>query len=439
MTKPVYQYTDEDPIRDLLPDNGWLGQYVRYTDPLQACARFRFFTACCMMGAAINNKVWVHRGDPGLLPKLFPNPWILLLAPPGRGNKTSTINMGVNCLHQACPGVRMLADKITPEAIVRTLSIPQGKEVVRIGPRDATGLIKAPEFSVFFGRQQYNTGLVSLITDLYDYREEYVNETIMRGKVTLRHNCLSIAGGSTADWLQSMLPEDAFKGGFMSRFILVEMPPNYLKLVPLPRKLPGTGWDQLVEGLSTVGEMQGEMDWPEKCQKEYEEIYLAQRPIGDPQVDAYASREMEQVLKIAMLLALSEEKMSFGEDKLEEARAILKALMKETEPRIERLTTHPRMKLCQDIQDLLKVYGALRQRQLLRKVYRSLPLGEAQFSEAIRVLYLTGVIRKDSGKDPANPMITLNKDYKDDSKLAGGPGKEARSSPNGRMRKKEDS
>ena len=96
-------FTEHDPISELVPKKGWLAEYVKFTSGLEACTRFQFFTACCMLGAALNNQVWIHRGDPDLLPKLFPNPWVLLLAPPERGHKTSTINLGINCLTQACP------------------------------------------------------------------------------------------------------------------------------------------------------------------------------------------------------------------------------------------------------------------------------------------------------------------------------------------------
>ena len=161
-----------DSLEDHLPKGGWLGEYLKFTSGLESCPRFRFFSACCIMGALVNNHVWVQRGDEGLLPKLFPNPWVILLAPPGRGHKTATINMACNALDQASPNVRVLADKLTPETLVKNLSAPVTEgERIRIGPRDATGLIKAPEISVFFGKQQYNVGMVSLITDLYDFRE----------------------------------------------------------------------------------------------------------------------------------------------------------------------------------------------------------------------------------------------------------------------------
>lgn len=382
-----------DPVQPYLPKKGWLGDYLRFSDGLEACPRFRFFSACCVMGAAINNKVWLQRGDEGLVPKLFANPWIVLLAPPGRGHKTSTINMGVNCLTQAYEDVRILADKITPEAIVNALSMPQHpKEMIRIGPRDATGLIKAPELSVFFGRQQYNIGLVSLITDLYDYREIWQSETVGRGKNTLKNNCISILGGSTPQWLQQMLPQDAFTGGFMSRFIIVEMPPNYYKRVPFPKKPKESLWKDLVKKFAEFKSLKGKMEWGSGSKEMYGPYYMGFTPTGDPQLDAYKGRETEQVLKIAMLLDLSNEGFELTGESLLKAKDLLRSLEDEVSPRIERLTTHPRMHLTQEIQDLLRMYHTLEENELLKKVYRFLSLGEHQFYESLSLLKKTGII-----------------------------------------------
>ncbi len=113
-----------DSLEDHLPAVGFLGAYLKFTSGVEVCPRFRFFSACSVMGAIINNHIWIQRGDEGLLPKLFPNPWIILLAPPGRGHKTSAINMACNCLEQATPNARVLADKLTPETLVKNLSAP---------------------------------------------------------------------------------------------------------------------------------------------------------------------------------------------------------------------------------------------------------------------------------------------------------------------------
>ncbi|MCK5643965.1 MAG: hypothetical protein KAJ19_24420, partial [Gammaproteobacteria bacterium] len=53
------EFTDEDPLEKLLPKKGWLSDYVKFSSPLEACARFRFFTACCVLGSAIHNRVYL--------------------------------------------------------------------------------------------------------------------------------------------------------------------------------------------------------------------------------------------------------------------------------------------------------------------------------------------------------------------------------------------
>ena len=401
--------SNRDPIIDLLPKKGWLRDYVEFTSGLEACTRFQFFSACAVMGAAINNRVYLHRGDKELLPPLFPNPWILLLAPPGRGHKTSTINMAVNCLQQACPETRIIADKITPESLVKALSEPSEKELIRIGPRDATGLIRAPEISVFFGKKTYNEGLITLITDLYDWREEWVSETIMRGKNVLKNNCISILGGSTPVWLQSKLPDDAFTGGFMSRFIIVEMPPTYFRRIAEPQKPLKATWDKVVHGLMDFRFVSGEMEWSQDGRDYYKYYYEHLVPTGREQLDAYQEREVEQILKLSMQLALTDKRMKITATDIDQSNKLLHILMAETEPRIERLTTQPRMKLVQDLQDLLRCHTSLTRQDMLNRTYRSLQFGEQQFLEAIRILSTAGVIEIVNANS-TNPVYRLAKE-----------------------------
>jgi len=323
----------------------------------------------------------------------MPNPWIVLLAPPYRGHKTSCINLAVNCLIQGYEDVRILADKLTPEAVVHALSAPQNpKEMIRIGPRDATGLISAPEMSVIFGRQQYNVGMVSLITDLYDFREEWKSETIGRGKETLHNNCISILAGSTPNWLQQMLPQDAFTGGFMRRFIIVELPTAFNKRDDDPKRPKDMEWKGLVKEFQQFRELKGQMDWTKEAKELYHNYYVNFELTGDEQYDSYKEGETEQVLKIAMLLDINEGRDELTKESLQTAIKTLEAILPETYSRIQMLTTHPRMKTVKDIEDLLKTCGILTEAELLSKLYRSLSQGERQFYEALSILKRTGLI-----------------------------------------------
>lgn len=382
-----------DAIKPHLPKEGWLGNYIRFSDGLEACPRFRFFSACCIMGAAINNRVWLQRGDEGLVPKLMPNPWVILLAPPYRGHKTSCINMAVNCLMQAYEDIRILADKLTPEVVVHALSAPQNpKEVIRIGPRDATGLIQTPEISVFFGKQQYNVGLISLITDLYDYREEWKSETIGRGKEILRNLCISVFAGSTPKWFQTMIPQDAFTGGFMRRFIIVELPATFYKRDSDPKKPKDMDWRRIVSSFKQFGEIKGKMEWAKGSKEFYKEYYESFKPTDDEQYDAYKEAESEQLLKIAMLLDINEGRFELTVASLKQAKNMFDSIAPETYSRIQTLTTHPRMQLVQEIKNILETQVEVSESDLLTKVYRTLSQGERQFYEALSVLKRTGMI-----------------------------------------------
>jgi hypothetical protein len=392
-----------DPIKQHLPKEGWLAEYINFTTGMEACSRFNFFGACCVLGAAINNKVWIQRGDKDLLPKIFPNIWVILLAPPGRGHKTTVINMACNALLAARDDTRILADKITPEYLVKMLAQPSsGKDMIRIGPVDATGLIKAPELSVFFGKQNYNIGLVSLITDLYDYRETWVVGTVGRGKEVLKNVCISVMGGSTPQWFQTMLPQDAFSGGFMSRFVLVEMPTNYFKRETFPKSPDSIKWIDLVKRLRELSSIEGEMVWGEGAVEAYEKIYESTLPIGEPQIDAYREREPEQVLKLAMLIVLSKGNLTLTWEELTQAKRIIEMLKLETIPRIERITTTPNMQVIQEIKDLLKINGEMEDVQILKGIYRSLTHGENQFKDALKLAIKVGEIQAsylDKGKE----------------------------------------
>ena len=67
------------------------------------------------------------------------------------------------------------------------------------------------------------------------------------------------------------------------------------------------------------------------------------------------------------------------------------------------------MKTVQDIQDLLR-QKPMTKKALLRRLYRGLAHGEQQFTEAIRILTMSGTVTMDAkGKGTAtNPLYSLN-------------------------------
>ena len=201
----------------------------------------------------------------------------------------------------------------------------------------------------------------------------------------------------------------------MSRFVIVEMPPSYFKKTPFPAKPEDTKWTKLVQGLAKISKSKGEMSWTKESAHRYSELCYSIIPTGDAQKDAYRGRETEQVLKLGMALALSQGFMSLESEAIEQAHLLLKSLEAETLPRIERLTTHPRMRTTQAIMDILRVKKKIHRRGLVDLLFRGLSQGPREYDEAIGILLTTRkLIETKNPSDPQDPLFTLGPGIKEE-------------------------
>jgi len=391
---------NKDKVLDVWPDKGYFEQYYHLVEGGEACPRFHLLTAASALGACVARRVWFQRGSAEYFPTLYPNPWVVLVAPQGAGHKSSVINVASNLLVALPTHIRprVLAAKITPEALTKTLAIqeaPAPLESHYLRP-SATGLLLSPELGVLLGREKYNIGLIALLTVLYDCPNEWSSETIMRGDQRLYNVCLSLLGASTPDWMQSMLPQDAFKGGFMSRLLLVTLPPEWDKREPDPPPAPEGAFQNVLDELAQIHKVRGQMKWTPEAQAEFSKWYLSleARPLVPGPVASYLERKQDHLLKLAMLLQLSYtyDELRLEASSLEQALTILNIVEEETSAIIEYVATEPRMRGTQFILELLRRHKRLTEADLLRLCWRSLSLPR-EFDDVMLLLQRAKIIK----------------------------------------------
>ena len=138
-----------DEIQRYLQKDSFLYNYLEYTKGGEACSRFRFFTGISILGAIIRRNVYIQRGHKDIFPTYYLNPWIIMVAPQGRGHKSSTLGVGDKLLKIIPYNTRpkRMAGRITTAGLINHLSsIRNGGIVVK---SDATCLIYGPELNVF--------------------------------------------------------------------------------------------------------------------------------------------------------------------------------------------------------------------------------------------------------------------------------------------------
>jgi hypothetical protein len=286
------------------PKDGWIGRYLEYTLNSEAPLPFHFWTAVSIIGGVLGRQVHFAKGHY----RVYPNHFIILIAPTGRCRKSSAIAIGVKLLRHL-DSINILAEKITPEALVEALTSKKKIEGTRIS-EDCSGFIHAPELAVFLGKQVYNEGLVALLTGLSDNPDKWEYRTRTKSTVHLQNVNLSLLGASTPDWLYDSIPQSAFGGGFMSRIIfVVQTKTDRVMAFPPPEN--ELTRDYLIEKLRLFADTSTQFTNSPAGEKWYEDWYndLANTKAhtDDPRLAGYFERKPDHLIRLAMVLAVGKE------------------------------------------------------------------------------------------------------------------------------------
>jgi hypothetical protein len=294
---------------DLLPQTGWLADYIKYTLQTEPPTVFHFFAGVVAIGTALSRNVHFSMGAYDI----FPNVCCVIIAPTGRCRKTSACNIAVSLIRQI--GANVLADKMTPEALITAFE----------DQTSATGLLYAPELAVLLGKQRYLEGLVPLLTALFDCPKEWSSLTIMNGEKHLHNVALSALFCSTLDWLQTAIPRDAFGGGFMSRLLFV-VQNDTSRVFPHPPPLNVELGKSLKERLFKMTKVKGQFTIDKDADEWYCEWYYQRldKPSADKQFAGYAERKADHMHRLAMILTAAEEgELRLTRERMQRALRIL--------------------------------------------------------------------------------------------------------------------
>lgn len=397
----------QDSITPLIPKEGLFRLYHEYTggDPgkesnNEICPRFRFFSFAAMMGSIIKRKIWFQRSTYNLFPTLYPNLWIILVAPQGRGHKSAALSIAKKLMQRLPENLqpKMLASKLTPEALVKSLAAQAlsaeilksvDPTMISIVKKPAQALLYSSELGVLLGKEKYNQGMIALLTDLYDTPNEWQSETVMRGDQRLYDVCLSIMGASTPDWMQTMLPADAFKGGFMSRMFLVGYPENWYMRISDPAPPDEKIGAELVERLTALAQFESNITWDASARDYFRSWYDT---LGEPDPGpkaAYLERKQDQMLRLAILIQLSWGLTNtLTRDAIETALAVIHSVEPDSLRMIDYIAVEPRMRVVQRVIEMLEARESIAESELMGEVWKYLS-NAREYDEIINMLVKT--------------------------------------------------
>jgi hypothetical protein len=387
----------EDTFRKMLPQSGFFYDYMRYTDRQESPDSYHFWVAATILAAVLERQCWVPKG----VYKVYPNLYTILVSASGRCRKSRAIAMGMKLIEDMS-FVNILADKTTPEALVDALD---GKKTVTGGrtitQADSTGFIQANEFAVFINKQQYNQAMVPLLTSLFDNPDSWKYKTKSGGTVHLKNVSLSMLGGSTPEWLASDLPDNAFEGGFMSRIIFI-VRQDRNRIIPWPEEPPQAEIDGLKAQLVRMRrDCIGGIGLDERAMAWFNNWYNSAelRPSADYQLTGFVERKPDLVLKMALLLAVSQGRSTIDIADMRMAYDITSWTQTFMFTAFKNVGMSQLGMLASSIMKIVQAEGGTASRALVaRRLAYQLQNGRQDLDNAVEILQMSGQIKQMQGE-----------------------------------------
>lgn len=277
----------------------FLNEYTRYAQELtDAPIDFHRFVGYSIVSTCLNNRLYFPFGDT----RIYPNMWIILLAPSSLYRKSTAISIGRRIL-QDYNKQYIFPDEFSQEKILEILS------------HQSAGLFCFYEFLSFMGllQKDYMAGTKSFLTHLYDCPAEY--SRLLKGtSYNIKQPFINILSATTLDWYLEQVRENDMFGGFLPRFLII---PGLTKQrsLALPPVVEPKEFTRIRMLLNYFVPYKGAIEFSEEAKKEYIQWHK-QFEISfhshDKRIQAFLVRLCTYIIKISMLEAVcnSETKIS---------------------------------------------------------------------------------------------------------------------------------
>lgn len=312
----------QDPADRIVPQTpSFITDFVHLGRGTESPTIFMLWGALWTLSTALNRNAWIQWYPK----KMWPNLYIVLVAPAGLCKKSTPIDFGRYLLEQSelywpdnitgfKNSYRFITSKASPAGIYlmlkpeRRIFLDGGNIVTATRSSKVTFCIS--ELATLLSRQQYMTGIIDDITNLYDCPMKESEITQSRGIEPLEEVYITLAGAITPTGLEESLPPEALKGGFISRTVIVyqDLP---TKIYPRPIHLEGYPTpEEVAQRLAWIANNhKGEYYFTPEAEDAFSEWYVEWKShimAGD-----YAIREDEHrrdvtLRKLSMLLRVAE-------------------------------------------------------------------------------------------------------------------------------------
>jgi hypothetical protein len=279
----------------------FLRDYLEFTSGNEAHPVYHQYAALAALSSIVSRRVWIPQG----YFDVYPNLYVVLVGP--AGNRKTTALSTCKKLLRELKEIPFSAECQTKEALV--LDMKEQVKTFKLTPESPPIeyhpiTVCVTELSQFLGVNSLH--MVDFLTTVYD-QDFYDVKTKNKGSESIVGPYLTMIGCTTPSWITSYLKQDVISGGFSRRALFVYETEKAQRVAfPEITSEMTAAWNRVIVYSKKLLKVRGEYQWDAAAKDFYEDWYMGMKiPDSDVLQTFYESKHV-QLLKIAMLVGLSE-------------------------------------------------------------------------------------------------------------------------------------
>ena len=277
----------------------FLDLFLKHTQTYESPSSFWRWSAYSTLAAILRDSCYRRLGQF----KLYPNIYVLLLAPSAQDRKGFPI---VLCekLVKAINNTKLISGRSSIQGVLDELALGETDKMTGKLIQGGSAICASQELSAAIVN---DPEAIKILTDIYDWKDEY--KSILRsGRFQIKNICFTMLSASNEELLKDFYTTAALYGGLLGRTFLVK-PDEFRPSNSLWDLRDGAeSYMEMVDELRKISNLHGEFEIHPEAQKIYNDWYVPFREESHGKSDksGILGRIHTSIIKLAMLICVND-------------------------------------------------------------------------------------------------------------------------------------
>ena len=287
--------------------NDWVDDFLHHTESTSSPPLFRLWGAIALIAGALERKVWVKT----LGSRLYPNMYVVLVAPPGVGK--TEVTWRIRKLWESLEDHHIASTSVTKASLIDELAQATRRWVDASNKFEPVTsfnslLLCINELGVLL--PGYENEFMNTLTDLWDCKHYSERRRTSKIEIDIKAPQLNLVAACTPNYLMHMLPEGAWDQGFLSRTMLVYSGDRQVRSLFAETAFDENEYKRLENKLADIANLYGEISFTKESAEAMDNFHMTEgHPRPDhPKLVSYNIRRTVHLLKLCIIASISRSK-----------------------------------------------------------------------------------------------------------------------------------